>query len=66
LLFSFAKTEKAFSNSSPSQVAIYPKLGKTDSRARSATHPPVLEEEEEYKNNFFLRILDLSFQEVER
>jgi hypothetical protein len=66
LLFSFAKTEKTFSNSSSSQVVIYPKLGKTDSRAWSATHPPVLEEEEEYKNNFFLRIPDLSFQEVER
>jgi hypothetical protein len=33
---------------------------------RSAPDPPVLEEVEEYKNNFvFLRTLDLSFQEME-
>jgi hypothetical protein len=33
---------------------------------QSAVHPPILEEVEEYKNNlFFLKILDLSFQEVE-
>jgi hypothetical protein len=31
LLFFLAKIEKIFSDSSPSQVAIYPKLGKTDS-----------------------------------
>jgi hypothetical protein len=72
VIFFWKKTEKIFSNSSPSQVVIYPKLGKTDS-ARvyicaqpSAAHPPVLEEVEGYKNNFvFLRIPDLSFQEVE-
>jgi hypothetical protein len=34
---------------------------------QSAAHPPVLEEVEGYKNSFvFLRIPDLSFQEVER
>jgi hypothetical protein len=31
MLFFWLKTEKTFSNSSPSHVAIYPKLGKTDS-----------------------------------
>jgi hypothetical protein len=71
LLFFFGKNRKTFSNSSPSQVVIYPKLGKTDSacaymRAAIHTHPPVLEEVEGYKNNFvFLRIPDLSFQDVE-
>jgi hypothetical protein len=44
-----SKTEKTFSNSSPSQVAIYPKLGKNDS---AAAHPSVLEEVKGYKNNF--------------
>jgi hypothetical protein len=54
LLSFLAKTEKTFSNSSPSQVAIYPKLGKTNSASqRSVSHPPVLEEVEGYKNNFF-------------
>jgi hypothetical protein len=41
LLFFLAKTEKTFSNGSPSQIVIYPKLGKTDStRAymRAAIH----------------------------
>jgi hypothetical protein len=28
-------------------------------------HPSVLEEVEGYKNNFFLKVPDLSFQEVE-
>jgi hypothetical protein len=59
------KTEKTFSNGSPSQVVIYPKLGKINC-ARAAAHPPVLEEVEGYKNKFvFLSIPDLSFQGVE-
>jgi hypothetical protein len=71
LLFFLAKTEKNFSNSSPSQVVIFLKLGNLTPWAhicaqRSATYPPVIEEVEEYKNNFiFFRIPDLSFQEVE-
>jgi hypothetical protein len=46
-------------------------LGKTTLRThicaqRSATHPSVSEEVEGYKNNFvFIRIPELSFQEVE-
>jgi hypothetical protein len=54
LYFFLAKTEKIFSNSSPSQVVIYPKLGKTNSaRAyicvqRSTAHPPVLEQLQEF------------------
>jgi hypothetical protein len=65
------KIEKTFSNSFPSQVAIYPKwenltLRKHICAQRSAAHHSVLEEVERYKNNFvFSQIPNLSFQEVE-
>jgi hypothetical protein len=52
------KIEKTFSYSSPSQVAIYPKLGKTDSArtymSAAIRDPSLLEEVEGYKNNFVL------------
>jgi hypothetical protein len=53
----FCENRKKFSNSSPSQVAIYSKLGKTTPRVhlwaqRSAAHPCELEEVEGYKNNY--------------
>jgi hypothetical protein len=53
----FCENRKTFSNSSPSQVAIYSKLGKTTPRVhlwaqRSATHPCLQEEVEGCKNIF--------------
>jgi hypothetical protein len=65
------RIEKIFSNSSPSQVAIYSNLGKIDSaraymRAtiRDASFP--IEEVEGYKDIFvFRRVPNLSSEEVE-
>jgi hypothetical protein len=52
-----AKTEKTFSTVPHPQVVIYTKLEKPTPHAyiyaqQSAAYPPVLEELEEYKNNF--------------
>jgi hypothetical protein len=60
----FVKTEKTFSNNSPSKVVIYPKLGKIDSasvymRAAIRCASSRVTIGEGYKNN-------LSFQEVDR
>jgi hypothetical protein len=51
-----AKTEKTFSNNSSSHIAIYPKWEKLSWRAYMRatirdTHPRVLGEVEDYKNN---------------
>jgi len=58
ILIFLAKTEKTFSNSFPSQVAIYAKFGKKEPPPAyicalvSAAHPSVSEEVEGHKNNF--------------
>jgi hypothetical protein len=67
LLFFWQKQKKPSLIVPHLRLPFLPSWEKLTPRAqRSVVHPPVSEEVEAYKNNFvFLRIPDLSFQEVE-